>query len=225
MSNKNWQFHFRNFDTTPQWFGVYHIGCGGAPWHEGVPRCWDCQPTNNPTGGEDSVYVPSDWVVDFDQWFKVILDGIKELEEITLIIVTEGEDADAWIDAVTTVFDIAEDTVKAALTNSNADINELIAKSKESLAKAASLIKKTPEEITQIANEMGLTHFGFLVDQSFQKYVYNDNDQTNNGHGWAILHAPPSGHVNFKLNHAFVNQGHMVMYWNSGDLGGFWLPY
>ncbi len=218
----NWQFHFRNFDNQPQWFGVYHAGCGGAPWHTDRPRCWDCQPTNNPTGGENSVYVPSSWVVDFAQWFKVVLDAIEEIGDIALVIVTEGDDVDAWKDAVSTAFNIGQDVVDAALTNSNADINNLIANSNALFEKAAASIGKTTDEVKQIGNQMGLTNFGFIAGQTYQNLIYNDNDDINDGWGWTMLRSAPNGDVDHILNHAFIDQGHLVIYWNSQDNAGYW---
>lgn len=222
MSDSNWQFHFRNFDNEAQWFGVYHMGCGEAPWHDGRPRCWSCEPNNNPGGGQNSVYVPSSWVVDFAQWFKVVLDGIEEIGDIAMVIVSEGEDADAWKDAVSTAFNIDQDAVTAALTNSNADIDTLIAKSKAAFAASAAAIGQTPEHITQIANEMGFTSFGFIAGQTYQNLIHDDNDNINDGYGWTILRSSPNGDVDHILNHAFIDQGHLIVYWNSQDVDGFW---
>jgi hypothetical protein len=222
----DWQFHFRNFDTIDQWFGVYHAGCVDIPWHDGSPRCWDVTINNNPMGGENSVYVPSSFVVNFDQWFKVILDGIKEITEIAMIIVTEGDDADAWKDAVSTAFDIGKDTVEAALTNSNADLNTLMANSEASFAAAAAAIGKTPDQIRQIGAKMGYLNFGFIAGQTFQNMIHNDNEDINDGHGWSIFRAPSASASNdYMLNHAFIQEGHLIIYWNSDDITGFWNPW
>ena len=71
----SWEFHFRNFTQREMWVGAYHLGCGGVPWHDGRPKCWEQTIPHNPQGGSTSVYVPSPWVVDFAQWFQVIIDG------------------------------------------------------------------------------------------------------------------------------------------------------
>jgi hypothetical protein len=218
----NWEFHFRNFDTQAQWFGVYHEGCGGAPWHTGRPRCWDCTITNNPTGGDNSVYVPAGFVVDFEQWFKVILDGIEEVGDILMVVASEGEDVDAWKDAVSTAFNISTDAVTAALTNSNTDLATLMANSQNAFERSAASINRTTDEILQIGAEMGLSGFGFIAGPTYQGMIFNDNDTYNDNAGWTMLRSDPNGSVDHILNHAFIDQGHLVIYWNSQDSSGFW---
>lgn len=223
----SWQFHFRNFDTAEQWFGVYHAGCGGAPWHEGRPKCWDCSITDNPTGGDSSVYVPAKFVVNFDQWFKVIIDGIEEVGDILMVIASEGEDADAWKEAISKAFGIGQDIVDAAVTNSGVDLDTLMQQSQKQFATAASSIGKTTDEILQIGAGMGISNFGFLAGQSYVSMIHDDNTTINDNYGWTILRSGPDTRdkVDHILNHAFIDQGHLIIYWNSNDMNGFWEPY
>lgn len=217
----NWQFHFRNFDQQGQvWFGVYHLGCAEVPWHDGRPKCWHNKITYNPTGGNNSVYAPSSFAVNFGDWFKVIVDGLKEVENICMIVASEGTDEDAWVDAVTGIFDITEDTVTAALAQNNIQLSDLIAMSNKAFAQSAAAVGKSPQEIINIANEMGLGGSGFIAGSTYDSLIRQNNNTINNGNGWTIL--ANSGTGNHIANHAFVNNGHMCYYWNSNDLNGFW---
>lgn len=228
----NWEFHLRNFDDVSQWFGIYHAGCGGAPWHDGRPRCWDVTITNNPTGGQNSVYVPSSFVVDFAQWFKVIEDGIEEVAAIGMVIASEGEDEEAWKDAVSDAFNIGRDVVDAAVTNSTSSLQTLMANSAAAMATSAAAVGFTVDQITSLGNAMGLTSFGFIAGDAYRNLIVNDNDTINDGYGWTILRAANSGSapVDWQCNHAFINQGHLIISWDSTDAQGFeetnfWIPF
>jgi hypothetical protein len=216
---QKWQFHMRNFDNTEQWFGIYHAGCGGVPWHEGRPKCWDVRITNNPTGGENSVYVPANFVVEFSQWFKVIVDVLKEIENIGVAIASDGEDLSSVISGA---FGVAKDVVEAEAHNIGADLNALSKNAAEAFEASCKSIGRSSDEVKTIAANMGLSQYGFLAGDAYLKAIHDNNDTINDGHGWTVLRAPSHKKVSQFANAAFVNQGHLVYYWNSNDLSGFW---
>ena len=220
MSNKQWEFHFRNFDAGTNWFSVHHFGCGGIPWHDGRAQCWFVDIPNNPTGGHSSVYVPSTFIVKEKQWIKVVLDAIKEIGEIGLAIASEGEDLQG---AISTAFDIAQDVIEAIAHDIGHDLEELQKKSEQNFVTSCQAVGKTPGQVRAIAAQLGLgTDFGFLAGQAFQKYIRLDNDETNDGLGFSIMHAPSDAPVDHACTAAFINNGGLVLYWNSKDLNGFW---
>lgn len=227
MSDNQWEFHFRNFDSESQFFGVYHMGCGGAPWKMGRPGCWACTPANNPTGGDNSVYVPADFVVHFGAWLQVIIDVLKEIEDLAVAIASEGEDEDAFVEAASDAFNLSQDVIKAQAESSGAELSTLMSRSQQAFAASAQAIGQTPERITQIAQSMGLQGgWGFIAGDAYQKMITNDNDEINEGYGWSLLQAPGVGHpIAYLCNHAFINQGHLILYWNSQDTAGFWVAH
>jgi len=224
------EWHFRNFDSTNQWFGVYHQNCGMAPWHDGRPRCWDCTIVADPTGGDNSVYLPSSFVVNSTQWFQVIIDGIKVGIDLGLAIASEGEDEDAMYDAIKDSLTLEKDVVDAMLQNNSIDINNIITASKQNMAAAAASIGVTIDDINAIASAMGLSgNFGFLAGGTFDALIHADNPATNDDAGWSVFRAPTASASNdYILNHVFIDQGHFIVYWNStGAQGlpgpsGFW---
>ena len=219
MSKKQrWEFHMRNFDNTVNWFGIYHAGCGGAPWHDGVPRCWDTNIRDNPGGGDASVYVPANFVVEFGQWFKLIVAVLKEIANIGIAIASDGEDLSKVISGA---FGIAEDAVAAEEHKVGVDLSHLSANAKAAFDASCSAIGRTPAEIKAIAVRMGLSDFGFLAGDAYTKAIFDDNNDINDGHGWVVLRAPQNDSVSHIANAAFVNQGHLIYYWNSDDLNGF----
>jgi hypothetical protein len=226
-TNNQWEFHFRNFDNEPHYFGAYHMGCGGAPWKMGRPNCWSCQPANNPGGGQGSVYVPADFVVHFGAWLQVIVDALKEVEDVAMAIVSEGEDEDAWVEAASDAFDLSQDIIKAQAASSGAELATLMANSQQALASSAQAIGQTPETIMQIAQSMGLgtSGWGFIAGDTYQKTITSDSD-INEGYGWSLLQAPQiNTPIAYLCNHAFINQGHLILYWNSQNINGFWTPH
>lgn len=220
MSNQNWEFHFRNFDNHTNWFGVYHLGCGGVPWHDGRPQCWFVDIPNNPTGGHASVYVPSTFVVKAAQWIKVILDGLKEIGEIGLAIVSEGEDLQG---AISGVLDLEKDIVEAIAHDIGHDLDELQKEAAANFASSCAAVGKTPEQVKAIAAHLGLgSTFGFLAGHAFQKYIRLNNSETNDNSGFSIMRAPSDAGVDYACTAAFIDKGHLYIYWNSKDLKGFW---
>jgi len=220
MSNKQWEFHFRNFNPETNWFGVYHFGCGGAPWHDGRARCWSVDIPTNPTGGHSSVYVPSTFIVKEMQWIKVILDSIKELGEIGLAVASEGEDLSG---AISGALDVAKDVVDAVSHDIGHDLDELQKIAEQSFANSCAAVGKSPDQVRAIANQLGLgSKFGFLAGDAYQKYIRNNNSLTNDDAGFSIMRAPSDAGVDHACTAAFIHQGHLVLYWNSSDLKGFW---
>jgi hypothetical protein len=218
-----WEFHFRDLNTNGQdWFGVYHAGCGGTPWHEGRPKCWDCTIENNPTGGDSSVYVPASFVVNFGAWFQVILAGLTEVANIGMAIASEGEDA---ADAISGAFDVASDVVKAEMAAAQMNDEDLTTLLNQNFNNACAAAGRTPAEITAYAAQLGLTNWAFISGSTYTSLIHDDNSTVNGGYGWTILHSPPGEPVNYLVQAAFVAQGHLIFLWDPSNLGGLWTPF
>ncbi len=220
--SKNWQFHFRNFDNHENWFGVYHIGCGMAPWHEQRPRCWDVELSHNPRGGQHSVYVPASFVVKGSKWVKLILDSIKEVGEIGLAIASEGEDLKG---AISGALEITKDVVEAVSHDVGHDLEVLQHKMEASFEASCRAVGKSKAEVRAIARQLGLdSDFGFIAGKAFKEYIHDNNRETNGNAGFTLLRAPRAGRskVDYKCTAAFMHRGGLILYWNSNDLHGFW---
>jgi hypothetical protein len=224
-----WEFEFRNFDAGEQWFGVYHAGCGGAPWHTGRPRCWDQYIPTNPTGGSSSNYKPSSWVVDFGAWLDVILEGLKAIVNVAVFIGSDGENMKALVKAFSDVFKVESDIIQAEIESRKLSSEDLQKALQENLQSACSAIGQTPASVAALAQGMGLgaSGWGLITATDYQNRIYNDNSTINGGYGWTILRAPPSGKasVDYIANHAFIQNGHMIYAWDSKQLSGFWNPF
>jgi len=225
----SWEFDFRNFDISEQWFGVYHAGCGGAPWHEERPNCWGAYvagTTGTPTF--PVVYAPSSWVVDFGAWLDVIIEGLEAIVRVAVFIGSDGEDMKALVKAFSDVFKVESAVIQAEIEGRKLSTENLQKALQENLKSACSAIEQTPESVGLIAQSMGLgsSGWGLITAADYQNRIHNDNT-LNGGCGWTILRSPPSGtaRVDYIANHAFIQNGHLIYAWNSDDLSGFWNPY
>jgi hypothetical protein len=221
------QFHFRNFTERNIWFGAYHAGCGGAPWHDGRPRCWP-SPENfnhtiphNPTGGYDSVYVPADWVVHFADWFKLIADSLKLVGDIGLFIASEGTDEDALVDAIKDVFNVTDDAVRSAAEYNSVDLSALAANASATFANSCASVGMTTDEVTQIGNQLGLGNWAFVGGSRYQSEIHDDSDLVSN-FGWSVFVAEDGKPVNSIANHAFINQGHFIQVFDDATSTKLW---
>lgn len=220
----SWVFHFRNLDQNDAWFSVQHWGCGGTPWYDGRPKCWHCTIPNNPTGGHDSVYNPSDWVVGFDGWFRIIQDGLQMIADTASLIASEGTDAEAIEDVIKDSFDITQDTLNAVAGNYFAEHTDLATAVQQSATAAAQAVGTTPERIQQIAETLGLGPSGwvFVGGQAFVNLVHNDNRYNDNS-GWSLIANPHNelGHEigNVIAEHCFISGGQLIFAWDSSVWG------
>ncbi len=219
----SWQFHFRNFNNANSWWGVYHLGCGGAPWHDGRPRCWEQVIPYNPTGGHDSVYVPSDWVVHFGNWFQVILDGLKLIADVGIFIASGGEDEDALTDALQDAFNVTEDVIKGVAEENQVNLGELAKQARASFAKTCASIGYTPAQISGLAQQMGLKpNWVFIAGNTYQQQI-RCNSKVVDDHGWTVLLADPAdGDINWLANHAFIESGHIIQAYHPQMKNGLW---
>ena len=223
----SWEFHFRNFTQREMWVGAYHLGCGGVPWHDGRPKCWEQTIPHNPQGGSNSVYVPSPWVVDFAQWFQVIIDGLKLIEDVALFIGSEGEDEDALIDALKDLFNVSEDIIKAEAAKANVNLNELAKNAKASLEKTCASIGVSPDKVLQIESQLGLgPNWFFLAGDSYLKNIHADSGPVVDGYGWSVFEAEVnSPSVDRIANHAFVEKGHLIQVIDDEVMDQFWTKF
>ena len=215
----NWEFHFRNFDNAETWWGVYHAGCGEVPWHDGRPGCYKETVNYCPTGGDPhGVYVPSDWVVNFNAWFKLIVDGLKEVANIAIYIASEGEDVDALEDIIKGAFDVDKDVVSAAISDHKLNSEDLQNLLQENFKKACSDVRLTEQQVISMAQGMGFPEsgWGFITDTLYQSKIRDDNDM-NGDSGWTVFCQSPysSGTDNMYIaNHAFIYNGKLHYAWD-----------
>ena len=226
-NQSKWQFHMRNFDSSERWFGFYHAGCAGTPWREGRPKCWGTSIQANPTGGDDSVYVPSDWVIHLNEWVKVVIDACKLASNIGMALMKEEAGIGDLYKITAGVIGVTEDVLKAELADhSDADIKALENYANEAFNYHCNAINRDPEDVQNIASQMGLTNYGFLSGDSYNHLVVSANNYTNDGHGWSVLSRQHHHHTPDKrANAAFVSEGHLIYYWKSDDSDGFWTDY
>ena len=222
-----WQFHFRNFSPSKRYFGVYHMGCGDAPWHTGRPRCWETLVDTNPTGGDNSVYVPSDWVVDFAQWFQVVEDISKILGDIGIFVISDGDDVDALSNAISAATTLPQDVIAAKIASSQYSTAELTAMASQGLDNACQQIGLTQAQAVSYMEQMGFgsSGWGLIAGDTYQAKIYNDSELVN-GYGWTVLTCDVSSksweHI---ANHAFVQNGHMIQMFDPNHVEGFWNPF
>jgi hypothetical protein len=223
-----WEFGFWNFDLETQWFGVYHAGCGGAPWHEGRPNCWGQYIPNNLPSGGYSVYEPSPWVVDFGAWLDVILEGLQTAINVAIFVASDGEDMKALSKAFSDAFKVGSDVIQAEIEERKLNAENLQRLLKENFASACSAIGQSQEYVFGVAQNLGFepSGWGIITASDYQNRI-NNNSTINGGSGWTILRSGPDAtdHVDYIANHAFIQDGHLIYVWDSRNLSGFWNPY
>lgn len=210
-----WEFHCRNCDETENWFAVCHAGCGGII-HDGRTECWHIHVDPNPKGGGGSVYAPADWVVNFKDYFKVLIDSIKVAADIGIFIASEGESLSAIKSAVMDSIQLDVDIAQAESEDGKIqkkDLQQLAAG--DTLEAMAWAVKCTPGQIRSIASEMGLGSSGwaFMAGDAYQSTFHADNSYNNNS-GWSILFNGDDD-MDTKANHVFLKDGKMYYYGNT----------
>jgi hypothetical protein len=209
------QFHFRNFDSNDQWFGVYHAGGALAPWHDGRPGVWKQTIPHNPLGGGDAVYVPSDFVVNFGAWFDVIIDGLTLVKDFGIFLATEGADEEELVEVIKDIFEVEKDVIIAAAKKRELNLGKLAKRSHESLQKAARAVELEAQDIKDLAKKMGLKkHWAFIAGDTYQKKIHDDSDVVN-GYGWSIFTSGVKDSSTLRIaNHAFLESGHLIQFYS-----------
>lgn len=215
----NWQFHFRNFDNKEVAFSTRHAGCaGGGHTVDGRFMCNKLHVPYNPTGGHNSVYVPSSFIIKNQQWAKLIVHSVKTGVDIAIGVVTDGANARSIVmDFANDALDIAD----LAEHYAQNEIDNLASKLTERFSDSCASIGRTPEQVHQIAQSMGLEEgkYALVGKQAYEQYIHGDNNETNDGHGFSIFADDGSTHI---ANAAFLANGSLYFYFNSNDKPGFW---
>ena len=222
MSNdKQWQFHFRNFSQDTVDFATHHFGCGGAPWHDGRARCNHLKVGHNPTGGGNSVYVPSSFIVDETQWVSLILDSIQLALDVAASIADEGESLPS---VISDSLSVDSDIINAAIQDTGKQLDTLTKDAVTSFAASCRAVGKSPEQIRAIAGQMGLgpKSFTFIAGDAYQQYIRKDNPDTNDDNGWSLFADNGTRRI---ATAAFIHQAHLILYFNPNDLNGFWAEH
>jgi hypothetical protein len=246
MSN-NWEFHFRNanggFSNNSNYFAVNHIPCETQSIvYKGIDRgnCWNHLVPPNVTGGDDSVYCPSTAVVDFSNWVDVICEALKEAADIALFIATEGTDAEAFLGICDGVYGLVQGTAAAKIKDHGVTAAQFQSYLTENPQTAASAVGLTVTEVTSFAAGMGLgTAWAFAAGDHYQQQIFEDNSMNNNA-GFTVARGDPNAYpyagADYLANAAWVQNGHLIYYWdgwllpgpNNNDWGGtssLWIPY
>ena len=218
------QFHFRNFTNREMWVGVYHMGCGGVPWQDGRPKCWEATIPHNPTGGSNSVYVPSDWVVDFTQWFELIVDGLKLIEDAAIYISSEGQNETALLHVLADIFNVTEDTIKAEAATKGVDLSSMAQDSLKAFEQTCANMDVAAERVIEIGNQLGLgSNWMFIGGSSYDKNIRQNTSKFVDGQGWSVFEAETtSASVDRIANHAFINNGHVIQVIDDIVIDKFW---
>lgn len=210
----NIQFHFRNFNNRDMRVGLNHAGCGGAPWADGRPNCWGQTIPYNPTGGHNSVYVPSDWVINFDEWLTVIVDGLKLVEDIGIVIADEGGDLSS---VLSDIFKIEKAIVEATAEKLGFDLTTLAANAKKSFESTCNSIEVTPQQVMNLAEGMGYgsTNWAFMAGSTYVENIHNKG-------GWSIFENEMNNTSMRIANHAFIINGNLVQAIDDGVIEKLW---
>lgn len=217
----DWQFHFRSFNEDKGQTVRVHRGggrCGGTPWSEGRPKCWDSTIHYGPAGEDDKdVYVPSNWTASSADWIDIAVDGLQLLLEFG-ITCPESPSNDKLAEIIADVLGIGFDVVSNHLMN---NVGQAILDKMSDLGPASilTICQKNGFSYTRIcdiAEEMKLGDtWGLMAGSAYNKYIHGDGDPdthvpTIGDHGWSVCRG---GHNDFKKKTAtacFMHNGHLI---------------
>lgn len=156
------------------------------------------------------MYVPSDWVVHFSEWFNVICDGLKGIVNLGVFIGSGGTDAEALTKAMVNICKVPMDVAKAKVNElSEAEVKALLSGARASLESACASVGVAPKDIIGYAAQMGLgSDWAFIASKAYKHYIH-DNHKTSGG-GWSVFHKMHDRPMRI-ANAAFIESGHMIM--------------
>jgi len=170
----------------------------------------------NPTGGHDSVYVPSSFVVHYNEWAPVLEDAAAVLNDIGLSIqgAISGDPhatATAAANGINKIMGAEGDIehlVDALKNNTGINLDKLQEQLQESMQKACDTIGADPAAIKALAEKMGLgDDWAFLAGPEYWKTIKDDSNY-NDKNGWVVLAKDAAG-IQYVANHAFISNGHL----------------
>jgi hypothetical protein len=218
------QFHLRNFNARNMRIGVYHAGCGGAPWHDDRPNCWGVEIPNNPTGGANSVYVPDSWVTNFADWMNVIVDAVKLVGDLAIFIESEGEDAEALAEAIADISDITKDAALAEADRTGVNLEALAQQVKANFAQVCQNAGLTPEQVTSIADRLALDgSWAFIAGDTYIRNFHDDGQPITDQYGWSVFMSEANAQNMERIaNHAFIHKGHIIQVVDDAVMNQLW---
>ncbi|GHO87410.1 thiol-activated cytolysin C-terminal domain-containing protein [Dictyobacter formicarum] len=152
--SKQTSFTFINDLDQPVYVAVHHLGCGGTPWRDGKPKCWDMTLQPNQSG----TYPPSDWVVHFTTWATLIADGLLCIVTVAITIATAGAAAPAAEGAAVltaeTAAELSAETVGEVATETTAEaVTETAVTSSIETAASESAFSQVASKFGMLASE------------------------------------------------------------------------
>ena len=216
-----WQLHFRNISKSTLQVRCHHAGCGLIPWHDDRPGCWTADvpysPTGDPSG--NNVYRPSSWVINFNEWFALIKDGLKLIKSIGMLFVppyppTRKE----FKKSLKSIFAVASDIIDLCVDNlSDAEFNELFLKAHDSIKNSAKAVGLTEYEVESMARELRLGNdWAFIAGPAYWENIHDSHSPVVGSHGWSIFR--DFGGNDLKIaNGCFIHNGHLIYLISEAD--------
>lgn len=210
----DWEFHFRNFYDHDMHVRVHHAGCAITPWYDGRPGCWKNRKLRySPTGYGDAVYCPSNWVVNFGEWWPLIMDGLKLIADLGLFIIEPNPES--LIEVCADVWAVSEDVVQVCVDDlSDEELQELLAKADQSLGHSCDSIGISVEEVTRLANAMHLSDkWAFIAGSAYKDYIHDNDSPIVGKHGWSVFREHDVSFADDDrriARAAFIYKGHLI---------------
>lgn len=227
QSEFDWQFHFRNFYDSESYVRVHHIGCAMTPWHDDRPCCWrnkHLPPCPKGLSSGEGVYRPSDWVVNFDDWWTIIKDGLQLLVDMGLFIYEPNPEG--LISVIMDTFALEEDVVSAYVNDlSQEELEELLSKADQSIGHSAESVGMTMDEVVKLARDMGLQDYqwGFIAGPTYIEYIHDNHSPIVGKHGWSVFQQNSNDGDHLRIAQgAFINQGHLIYPFGLGSELKLW---
>lgn len=230
------EFHFRNFGDEKVMVNVQHSGCAKTPWHENRPGCWRSEIAPYTSAGLSSgglVYAPSKFVINFGMWWEVIKDGISLIYDVAMLFVPgpnhppefdhkpPKDPEDGLEDALGIFGDVMAlggDTIKAIKDSepimTKDEYDAWIEKGQDAIPQAAKAAGITEEQVYELALAMNLgDKWAFLAGDTYFKYIRNNNNESNKGHGWSVFKSMGGSKCKHYMRSAkacFIHKGHLI---------------
>jgi hypothetical protein len=243
------------------WFGVYHFGCGGVPAtpvsDNSRANCFGINLAPDPSGlaSGAAVYRPADSVVDANDILDEVLQGALDAANFAVFLASGGTDVGALAQSIGGCLSLSADVVTNAMNekgvNDAAFLQNYLTGNLETAAETVAIqpmrdssgrmVASPAEILTSIAEvTLGLAPgtWGFMGGTNYISSIHDNNDN-NDQSGFSVLRAPYEPSIidpcyDYIANHAFINQGHLIYFWdrwylpgpnnNWGGLSRFWLP-
>ncbi len=215
MANR--RFYIVNDSSSTVHLSTFHLGCGGVPWLDGLPRC----NTQAVPPGATQYYEPSSWVIDFDLILSVFVDIVAIAGEIAVAVLTEGAAVPAEEESVEAmVGEFWASVEEATGEEATSIISKLTEASSENFASLASKLGTTPERLGSIMKSIGMGSAtigaGVMLDKLLPEWKFFLTNETSNV--WqprAAIIDPQTTNVIYTVTDAALTSG-MIIFEHDG---------